>query len=313
MASNRASGSAGNDNGQLASSSPAALRKACLRPFIASRWSSVGCTASEICSIEASTLGGAAAQAGAMVFARSARGGRGRKRHAEAGALRGVQRLLELLQRRADKIERLGKFFDLPFHELQARGRISRNVARAGLGQIVGGKAERAAELLHLLQLIAARPDFGAYALDDGRLAIGLRTWPLIGLRERRLQNGVIAERPRRRRRRRKDFVIDRRQCEDGVEQRRHLALRRCRLRRRRLRRYRPRCRRGRLEARVITQRVVAMPIAEMRYAEIEWPDTQTKGHTGRRRNGDCGKRGNRKDRTGFSHNDFSHDQAPKK
>ena len=121
---------------------------------------------------------GAAAQAGAMVLRPIGADGRGRrrKRHAEAGALRVVQRLLELLQRRTDKIERLGKFFDLPFHELQARGRVLRNVARAGFGQIVGGKAERAAELLHLLQLIAARPDFGAYALGDGGLAIGLRT-----------------------------------------------------------------------------------------------------------------------------------------
>jgi len=125
-----------------------------------------------------------------------------RKRHTQTRALRVVQRLLELLQRRTDKIERLGKFFDLPFHQLQARGRVLRNLARAGFGQIVGGKAQRAAELLHLLHLIAGRPDFSADALGDGGLAVGLRTWPLIRWRfcERRLQNGVIAERPRRRR-----------------------------------------------------------------------------------------------------------------
>jgi hypothetical protein len=63
---------------------------------------------------------------------------------------------------------------------------------------------------------------------------------------------------------------------------------------------------------------VVAVPVAEIRYAEIEWPNTQSKRHTWRRQNGDCGKRGNRKDRTGFLRTDFlrtdfSHNQAPKK
>jgi hypothetical protein len=161
---------------------------------------------------------------------------------------------------------------------------------------------------LHRLQLIAARPDFGANPLDDGGLAIGLRTCRRIlirrGFGERRLQNGVIAERPRRGRWRRKDFVINRGQSEGRVKQRRHQALWRGRLRSCSRLRGRPR-----LQARLIAQRVASVmtvPVAEIRYAEIEWPDTQTKGRARRRRRGDCGKRGNRNERT-----DFPHGQAP--
>jgi len=94
--------------------------------------------------------GAAGVQAGALVSGSDfvASGGGwvlGRCVAAEFGALFVGQRLLEILQRLMDDVDRHGQHLNLQIHQLQSRSGLYRDTGRAGFSKIIGCGGDRPA------------------------------------------------------------------------------------------------------------------------------------------------------------------------
>ena len=122
-----------------------------------------------------------------------------------------------------DDIDGHRKHLNLRIHQLQARGRLLRDIGRTRFGEIFGRSADRAAKPLEALHLLRTRSDFPAQALDDGVGVDRLLAVVAVAIPKRRRKgcrkNRVIVKRPGRGKCGPKHVLENRRQGASRIQQ----------------------------------------------------------------------------------------------